>query len=193
MAQTFLPRDRPIVASAPTAFFIKRIGTGSARFILPKIVVQMNSTNDPTTEALLGRVRSFCFPAGEDTARLVRAIRVAEKGELRSAPGARWIPFTAEETIESTRSSFRWEARYAGGRSGWIGVTDAYEDGHGRLAMKLGGLIPIKTVRGPHADRGELQRYLASVFLCPPMLLNHGSLEWSAIGPTTLRVRDSAG
>lgn len=59
--------------------------------------------------------------------------------------------------------------------------------------MKLGGLISVKTVRGADADRGELQRYLASVFLCPPMLLNHGSLHWSAIGPTTLRVRDSAG
>jgi hypothetical protein len=33
-----------------------------------------------------------------------------------------------------------------------------------------------------------LQRYLASIVLCPPILLNHETLEWNALGPLTLRV-----
>jgi hypothetical protein len=35
-----------------------------------------------------------------------------------------------------------------------------------------------------------MQRYLASAIFCPPMLLNHPTLEWNAIGPFTLRLRD---
>jgi len=142
------------------------------------------------TGALLARLRAFCFPRGEDSARSVRAIKATERGEMRGSPTARWIPFTAEEVIETGRSSFRWDARYRGGSMGLITLTDAYEEGHGRLVVKLGGVIPVQKVLGPEADKGELQRYFASILLCPPILLNHGSLEWTAAGPLTLSVGD---
>jgi hypothetical protein len=147
---------------------------------------------EPSEEAqtLLSRLRAFCFPGGEDSARLVCAIRTTERGEMRPSPSARWIPFSAEQVIDARRSSFRWEARYRGGRMGLVAVADAYEEGRGRLVVKLGGVIPIQKVLGPEVDRGELQRYLASIVLCPSIVLNHGSLEWTAVGPLTLRVRD---
>jgi len=111
---------------------------------------------------------------------------------MRASPNARWIPFTAEQVIDTRRSSFRWEARYQGGTLGRISVSDAYEEGRGRLVVKLGGVIPWQKVVGPEADRGELQRYLSSIVLCPAIVLNHGSLDWSAVSPLTLRVRDRA-
>jgi hypothetical protein len=43
---------------------------------------------------------------------------------------------------------------------------------------------------GPEIDRGELQRYLGSVVFSPSILLNHATLEWTAVGPLTLRVCD---
>lgn len=151
----------------------------------------LNELGDET-RALVARLRAFCYPGGEDSARRVLAIRTMERGEMRASLKARWIPFTAEQVTETRRSSFRWEARYRGSRMGLIAVTDAYEEGRGRLVVKLGGVIPVQKVLGPEADRGELQRYLASLILCPPMVLNHGSLEWRAVGPLALRVRDRA-
>lgn len=136
------------------------------------------------------RLRSFCFPRGEEAARLIRAVRITQKGEMRMSPGAPWIPFTATETIEATRSCFRWEARLHPGNIGSPSVTDAYEEGHGCLVVKLGGVLPVKKITGVEADKGEIQRYLASMLFCPPILLNHPTLEWEAIGPSTLRVRD---
>jgi hypothetical protein len=141
-------------------------------------------------ESLLARVRAFCFPGGEPAARPVRGVREKQRGEMRSGPGARWIPFTAEEVIEATRSSFRWEARYSSGLNSAFTVTDAYEEGHGRLALKLGGLLPVKSMRGPEFDKGEIQRYLGAIAMCPAAILNHGSLEWSVAGPACLRVWD---
>ena len=154
----------------------------------------MELANEPTgeTRTLLARLRAFCFPGGEDSARSVLAVRTTERGEIRASPSARWISFTAEQVIDARRSSFRWQARYQGGSRGMITVTDAYEEGHGRIVVKLGGLIPVQKLVGPEADRGELQRYLASIVLCPPILLNHGSLDWAAVSPLTLRVRDRA-
>jgi hypothetical protein len=152
-----------------------------------------NASNPPdAAQDLLRRLRAFCFPGGEDMARGVAAIRITERGEFRSAPNARWIPFTAEQEIDATRSRFRWDARFGGGRIALFRVTDAYENGRGWAAIRAGGVIPVKKAEGPAFDQGELQRYLASVSLCPPMILNHRSLAWSDAGPMELRVRDSA-
>jgi hypothetical protein len=71
-------------------------------------------------------------------------------------------------------------------------VVDMYEGGHGRAGAGPGDGPPAAKVGGPDLDRGELQRYLAEIVCCPPALINHPSLEWAAIGPHTLQVRDRA-
>jgi hypothetical protein len=68
-------------------------------------------------------------------------------------------------------------------------VTDAYEDGHGRLSLSKGP-IQLKKLAGPDVDKGELQRYLAYVGYCPAMLMNNPALDFSAVGDRTLQVRD---
>jgi hypothetical protein len=111
---------------------------------------------------------------------------------MRSAPNAAWIHFTAEMEVDAARSRFRWEAGFGGGRLRLFRVTDAYEDGRGELAVRVGGIVPVKKMAGPEFDKGELQRYLASVALCPPILLNHPSLVWSVAGNAALGLRDAA-
>ena len=149
-----------------------------------------NASQTSQTLTLLARLRAFCFPGGEEAARRVRGVRTAERGEMRMSPEARWIPFTAEQFVDATRSNFRWDARIDPGKIASPVVTDAYEEGHGRLVVKLGGILPVKKVTGPDADKGELQRYLGSIAFCPPILLNHPSLDWTAVGSLTVRVRD---
>ena len=150
-------------------------------------------SDERETQALLARLRTFCFPGGEDAARRVRGVKTSQRGDFRTSPAAKWMPFTAEETIDATRSSFCWEARFGGSRITSLAVTDAYEQGHGRLQIKYGGIVPLKKVVGPDVDKGELQRYLTALALCPSMMLNHPSLEWSTAGPLTLRLRDREG
>lgn len=142
------------------------------------------------TQTLLARLCAFCFPCGEEPARLIRGVKTTEAGQMRMSPGARWIPFAAEQVVDSTRSCFRWEARLDPGKVTSVTVTDAYEEGHGRLTVKVGGVIPVRRMTGPDLDKGELQRYLASIVFCPPILLNHPTLEYDAVGPLTLRIRD---
>jgi hypothetical protein len=147
-------------------------------------------TANPDTETLLSRLRAFCLPGGEEAARQVRSIRITQRGEMRMTEAARWIPFTAEETIDAKQSSFCWQARLDPGRLGSPTVTDTHEAGHGWVVVKLAGVLPVKKFTGPDVDRGELQRYLASVVFCPAMLLNHPMLVWSVVNESTLRVRD---
>jgi hypothetical protein len=148
---------------------------------------------DPETQALLASLKAFCFPGGEDAARLVGGIKIAQRGEFCMEPGARWLPFRAEQRIDTRQSSFCWDARFGGKWFSTFAVTDAYEQGRGRLVIKLGGVLPVKKFAGPDVDRGELQRYLSELLMCPSILLNHPSLEFTAAGNRTLRVRDRKG
>ncbi len=143
-------------------------------------------------QTLLNGLMAFALPGGSDAARGVHRLRLTEKGEIRSAPDARWIPFTAEETIETRRSGFVWEARLRAAKLVPMVVVDAYEEGRGRLVVKVGGAVPVVNGRGPEFDKGELQRYLANLMACPPALALHPTLDWAAAGPRTLRVRDTA-
>ena len=137
---------------------------------------------------MLARMKQFLLPEGEAVARGLQTIRIFEKGEMRMSEQARWMPFTSEQTIQTCRSGFRWDARTSG-----LVITDAYEEGHGFAMSRLAGLLTLKkATRGPELDRGEVQRYLASLLFCPAAIVNHPSLEWTEIAPSVLRVRDVA-
>ncbi len=121
--------------------------------------------------------------------RRVLGIKTTQRGEIRSSPAAKWNPFTAEEFVDAVNTGFRWEARMGSGLITSVQVTDAYENGHGRLVLKKGPLT-LKKMVGPEVDKGELQRYLGYIPYCPAMLLNNPSLEITESGPLTLRLRD---
>jgi hypothetical protein len=90
----------------------------------------------------------FFIPGGNDAARLIRALRTPEKGQLRMSPEARWIPFTAEPVIDSRRTSFGWEAKLDAAKTISPAVEDRDQDGHGRPAVKLMGMVPVKKLVG---------------------------------------------
>jgi len=151
-------------------------------------LVDLYEQPDPS-ELLLARLREFCLPGGEDAAYRIREVIITEKGEMRASRQARWMPFTAEQTIYSTHSDFCWNAHLKVAKLLPVTITDAYQQGHGILLARVGP-VTTQSVSGPNADLGELQRYLASLIFCPAMLLTHRSLEWAAAGPLTLSVRD---
>jgi hypothetical protein len=94
----------------------------------------------------------------------------------------------ASEFVDATKTSFCWEARLGTGVFA-VAVTDAYEEGEGRLVLKKGPL-QLKKLTGPDVDQGELQRYLGYVGYCPPMMLNNPALDFAVVGDRTLKVRD---
>jgi hypothetical protein len=140
------------------------------------------------TATLLGRLKSFLIPGGEDAMRGIHRMRLQEQGQIRSGPQARWSPFTAEETVEARRSGFVWEARIRTAKVMTVHITDGYENGHGWAMAKVAG-VSVKSGKGPEYDKGQVQRYLAS--LTPPALVNHPHLAWTAIAPDILQVRDA--
>jgi Family of unknown function (DUF6544) len=146
------------------------------------------------TATPLERLRAFALPGGEAALRRVRGVRLAMRGEIRLEPNARWMPFEAEQTIDARRTAFRWTARLRMGPFGVIPVTvtDAYEGGRGQMVVRVGIFRPARS-EGPDFDKGERQRYLAELVLCPPALWLNPALEWTALTDSKVRIRDRAG
>jgi len=134
---------------------------------------------------LVSLIRDFCFPAGIDVARSFHGLKIRERGEMRATPEARWLPFTAEQTIDARRNRFRWEARV--GDSIFF---DAYQDGRGMAGAQPHDGRPLQKIASPEIDRAELQRYFASIPMCPSILVNHPSLRWTTAAPLSLSLRD---
>ena len=143
------------------------------------------------TATPLERLRAFARPGGEASLHGVHGVRLTLRGEIRSGPRARWMAFQAEQTIDATRTAFRWTARLRVGPFGAIplAVTDGYEAGRGRLVVRA-GVLRLARIEGSDVDKGELQRYLAEVVACPPALWLNPALECTALGESALRIRD---
>jgi hypothetical protein len=163
-------------------------GTHAVAFCRPGRVGFVPVRNVAHTSFLIPRIKAYYFPHGELSARGVRGIKTTQRGEFRSAPGARWVSFTADEYVDATCSSFCWDARMGSGLAS-VRVIDAYENGHGRLVLKKGPL-KLKELLGREVDKGELQRYLAYVSYCPAMIDNNPFLQMESVGPDSLRIFD---
>jgi hypothetical protein len=144
---------------------------------------------DHRTEQLMAKMRRFLLPGGNAVVRGIESVETKEIGCMRAQADAQSARFTAKGTYEATRSEFRWSARMQGSATRFLTIVDAYE-GRGLLEVKIGGLIPVKRLTGPAADQGELQRYLATVVMVPPLLVANDAIRWEAIGASSLRVWD---
>lgn len=102
----------------------------------------------------------------------------AQVGEMRLKPDGRWLPFTAEQWMATRSTAFCWHARVKMAPLVTAVVEDAFEDGHGRLDVKIFGALPVAHDEGPNVDRGEIQRYLAELPCTPRAILEDPELRF---------------
>lgn len=134
----------------------------------------------PQARQLLDRVIGWATVEPKATALQV-AFR--QRGLMRLKPG-KWLPFTAEQSVNAQGPGFVWNARVRMLPLVWARVTDALE-GSGRLEARLLG-IPIVRARGPEVDAGQLMRWLAELPWCPAAY-RCPLIEWELAAPGTLR------
>ena len=98
-------------------------------------------------------------------------------------PGGRALRFTAAEEFEVRRVAFSWRARFPFG----LRVTDGYQDGRGRLEVRLAGLR-LQRQDSPEITEGEVIRYLAELPWVPHALAQNPELEWRELEERAVEV-----
>lgn len=125
-----------------------------------------------------GPVRRFATRNLETQPARPGRVVLEQRGSMRLKPNARWLPFTAEQWASETDVAFCWHARVKMAPLLTSVVEDAYEDGHGRLGVKMWGALPLAHEEGPQIDHGEIQRYLAELPWNPRALLANPALRF---------------
>jgi len=102
------------------------------------------------------------------------AVRLRMHGEIRLG---RWLPFTAEQTIDAARG-FEWQATVRFGAVPMFRGFDRLLDGVGEMRWKLLGLIPVVTAKGPDVTRSAIGRFTAESIWLPSVLVR--DVSWFA-------------
>lgn len=95
------------------------------------------------------------------------AVSLTQTGRIRPAEDKRWMKFTASETYDLVEPGFQWTAslRVGGMRLGK--AVDTLAQGHGRMHVRVLGLIDILDASGPEMDQGALMRWFNETIWFP--------------------------
>jgi hypothetical protein len=138
-------------------------------------------------------VSDLALRLGADPTSAFTAVSFSQTGKMRLSLESRlWLPFKALQTMSVTSCAFAWRARFR--PFGYLAVTDALEEGLGRLDVTALGLISlVRTKPNAALTRGELIRYLAELPLAPDAMLHNHDLEWREVDISTIAVTAGAG
>jgi hypothetical protein len=130
----------------------------------------------PVARYLAVAIPSTRFPA-------IRHARLRQIGTLRTGTGsARWLRFTAEQTVAPEAAAFVWDARVALLPGLQLRVVDALLDGRGAGEVRLFSALRVASdADTPELNAGALHRFLAEAVWYPTALRPSAHLRWSAL------------
>jgi hypothetical protein len=112
----------------------------------------------------------------------IRSVRLRQKGRMRTKTEGRWMPFTAEQYINTSAASFIWTTDVQVFPNIVLTGRDRLEQGEGEMRIKISGLIPVVNEKDhPKLNSGALMRYLAEICWYPTAALDQ-RIHWSAVG-----------
>ncbi len=116
-------------------------------------------------------------------------VQLEQCGEMWKAKGAKPMRFSAFQTIRSDKPGFLWQASMD-----LVLVADYLVGSVGGLEGRLAGVISVmKLVGGDDIRQGQLLRYLAELPWNPDAILCNRELEWTVLGPKSIRVAAGTG
>lgn len=98
---------------------------------------------------------------------MVESVRLKQRGRIRESADKPWMNFDAEQYYTTNPPHFQWRGTVRKLGIPVVRVTDQYQDGKGKLQVKVGAIFPISTATGKEMDQGELLRYLNEMMWFP--------------------------
>ncbi|HEY0271783.1 MAG TPA: DUF6544 family protein [Chitinophaga sp.] len=123
---------------------------------------------------------------------LAQTVHLHQQGTLRTAPGGKWMPFTAEQWYTVPSPGFLWAATVQAAPGIPLLGRDLYFESHGDLQVKLDGVFPVGHSQGFPVDQGALVRFLAEIIWFPSAALLP-YIEWEQVDTVTARATISYG
>lgn len=124
---------------------------------------------------------------GAERPRLAVAV-LKQRGAIRTAPTAAWMPFESEQAYSMDPPGFVWLARARVAPLVHMMARDRFVDARGNMFIRLLGALTVADVSGAEIDQGAGLRYWGEVLAFPEMVLDP-HLRWEPIDDRRARVR----
>ena len=110
-----------------------------------------------------------------------------QRGALRTAADAAWMPFEAEQAYSMDPPGFVWLARARVAPAVHVMARDRFVGGEGNMLIRALGAVTIADGRGPQMDQGAGLRYWGEVIDFPELAVDP-HLRWEPIDASHARL-----
>ena len=114
-------------------------------------------------------------------------VRLRQKGEMKTSPSGRWMPFTAQQYFNCKDPAFVWVTKVNPLPLLYMNGRDKLTDAQGEMLIKLFGIFPVVNEgKNEKINAASMQRYLAEMCWFPSAALNK-YLIWESIDETSAK------
>jgi hypothetical protein len=149
---------------------------------------QARTVSEDEVERLPAAVQRYLRGVGAVGLPGVRNYRIRFRGRIRSGPGARWMPFTAEQHsfTDPPARFFLMHARLLGVP---IEAFHRFVDGEATMQVKIAGVFRLADARGDAMDQSETVTLFNDMCLLAPATLIEPTITWEPVDANTVRAR----
>jgi hypothetical protein len=138
-------------------------------------------------EALPAPVKKWIISSGAMNIKPIQFVRLKQKGALKTSPGGKWMPFTANQYFNAIDPAFIWTADVKFMPMIHMYGRDKLIDGEGQMQIKLLSLINVVKEGGNEKmNTGTMIRYLAEMIWFPTAAISP-FIRWEEIDSTSAR------
>ncbi len=168
------------------AWNFNRAADEAINTLWPKEPVRQEIITDAQLEVLPPVVQTWLRRSGVPGKEQILTAYLYQKGEMRTTPDGKWIPFTSEEYFNTKPPGFVWIADVKMMPGLNLKGLDTYQDSRGHMRIKLLGIIPIVDAAGEKTDQGTLLRYLGEICWIPTAVLSD-YISWEQLDSTSAK------
>jgi len=122
----------------------------------------------------------------------IHLVHLRQRGEMLNKPGGPWLPVDSEQYFRTAEPGFIWIADVRMMPLLHLAGRDMYQDGRGRMVIKLASLLPVVNASGAETDQGTTLRWLAETVWFPSAALSP-HITWEAVDSLSARATMSYG
>ncbi len=175
-----------IVAVSAAAMRFNRAAMRDVETLLSKSGAKEILITAESIDSLPLNVQRWLLRSGVVDRKTPNAIRVVQKGELRTKPGGTWMPFEATEYFSVDPPAFVWASRIKAVRIFPIAGRDKLQDGQGHMLIQPLYLFTASNSTGKEVNQGTLLRYLAESAWFPQAAVSK-YITWQSVNENQAR------
>lgn len=142
--------------------------------------------NEDSFTSLPPMVQQWLLHSGIAGKKNIDAVRLQQKGTMRTKPDGKWMSFTATQYFDPTHCSFIWHTDVEIIPLLFMSGRDKLIDGKGSMQIKLLSLFNIVNASNEKITSGSMIRLLAEICWFPSAALSK-NIHWEAIDSSSAK------